>query len=77
MLDEQGKKERAKQMAKCRKRAHARLAQAFKAEYRTFLREEYSRAGISARGYESAAERRAKEIAALKQRLAALESAAS
>lgn len=67
-------RQRHKEMEKCRKRASKRLAKAFSAEYRVFLREEYARSGLTVRGYESVAEKRAKEIANLKARLNALES---
>ena len=70
-------KARLRAMQRCRKQALKRLSKAYKDEFRAFLRDEYAKAGLSVRGYESASEKRAKEIATFKARIAALESAAS
>lgn len=70
-------KERIKTMQACRKVALRRLRDARRDEFRAFLRDEYAKAGLSVRGYESVAEKRAKQIADLKARIAALESTAS
>lgn len=74
---QENEKERLKAMQRCRKAALRRLSKAYHDEFRAFLRDEYAKAGLSVRGYESAAEKRAKQIADLKARIAALESTAS
>jgi hypothetical protein len=76
-MNSEENKARLRAMQKCRKQALRRLSKAYHDEFRAFLRDEYAKAGLSVRGYESAAEKRAKQIADLKARIAALESAAS
>ena len=44
-----GSRERVRAMQRCRKAALKRLSNAYKSEFRAFLRDEYAKAGLSVR----------------------------
>ena len=74
-LDLTNRDDRRRVMSWCRKTAHSKLARIHKDEYRALLRLEYAEAGIDVRPRGmTAAERKARRIARLREQIAALES---
>lgn len=68
-------KARQREMTKCRMRAMRHLARMHKDEFRTLVYAEYAKAGLDVRKQGmSVAEKKQRQIARLKEKLAALES---